>query len=221
VTTKGNIVAISRQALINDDLNAFGDLAQRLGAAAARSVEAAVYALILENSGLGPLQADGQPFFHDNRANVGTGSALSVAGLDSDAALMAKQTDPSGNDVLDLTPAILLVARELRGQANVLNSAEFDPDVVGKIQTPNRVRGLFREVVASARLTGTARYMFCDPAVAGALAVAFLAGFESPTVESREGWRVDGTELKVRFDFGTAAMDPRAAVYNAGIAEEG
>lgn len=214
--TKGNIINLSRKAIINDDLGAFVGLADSLGMAAARSVEIDVYALLALNSGLGPTQADSQPLFHSNRANVGTGSALTTAGIDADAAVMALQRDVSGNDFLDLRPAVLLVPRSLEGTARVVNGAEFDPDANNKLQRPNIVRGMFADIVGSPRLTGTRRYLFADPNVAPVLEVAFLDGQAEPYMEMEDGFDTDGARWKVRLDYGVAAVDFRGAVTNAG-----
>jgi len=215
-TTKGNIVTLTRHALLSDDLGAFVDLMAKLGRAARLSIESDVYALLSLNGGLGPTQSDSQPFFHSNRANVNsTGSAISVAGIDADASVMAAQRDPGSNEYLDLRPAVLVVARGLEGQAKVVNDAQFDP-TDNKFQVPNSVRGLFRDVVGTPRITGTRRYLLADPNIAPAVAVAFIGGAQEPRVESAKGWRVDGTELKVSLDYGVAMLDPRGAVTNAG-----
>jgi len=219
IGTKGNIIGLSRQAIINDDLGAFNDLAQRFGRAAALSIESDVYALIGLNSGLGPTQSDTQPLFHSNRDNVGTGAALSVESLDADAVLLAAQQDPSGNEYLDLRPAILLVPRGLEGSARVINDAQYDPDTANKLQRPNKVRGMFRDIVGTSRLTGTRRYTLADPDIAPVFAIAFLEGQQAPVLESKDGWRVDGTEWKVRIDYGVAAVDFRGAVTNSGAAQ--
>jgi hypothetical protein len=219
VGSYGNIIGITRKALVNDDLGAFNDLAVKLGRAAALTIEAAVYTLLGLNSGLGPTQTDNSPFFDGTaRSNVGTGAALSAASVDADAALMASQMDPSGNEFLNLQPHALLVPRTLKSTANLINDAEYDPDANYKVQKPNTSKGMFKVVAATPRLSGTQRYMFADPALYPALVVAFLQGQEAPTVQSQEGWRVDGTEMKVALDFGTAAIDYRAAVTNAGTA---
>jgi hypothetical protein len=70
VGTKGNIIALTRQAIINDDMSALADLPQKLGRASKMSIEIDFYTLLALNSGLGPTQSDAQPFFHANRANV-------------------------------------------------------------------------------------------------------------------------------------------------------
>ena len=77
-------------------------------------------------------------------------------------------------------------------------------------------RGLFRDVVDTPRLTGTRNYLFADPSEAPVIEVAFLDGNQEPYVEQQAGFTVDGTQYKVRLDFGVAAIDYRGAVTNAG-----
>jgi hypothetical protein len=217
-TTKGNIINVNRQMIVNDDMSAFVSLLTMLGRAAGLSIESDAYALLGANSGLGPTQSNSQPLFHSSRANVGTGAALAAAALDADSAVMAAQTDPSGNEILNLTPTVLLLPRTLRGQANVINASEFDPDTVankGQMKV-NVARGFFNTIVGTARLTGTRRYMFADPAQHPVFEVAFLEGQEAPVLETQNGWRTDGAEMKVRFDYGVGAVDFRGAVTNAG-----
>jgi hypothetical protein len=218
--TKGSMITISRQALINDDMGVFSSLATMLGRAARLSIESDVYATLALNSGLGPTMNDGLTLFHATHANIGTGAALTVAAIDADRVVMAQQKDPSGNEFLDLRPAVLVIAIGLGGQARVINSAQYDIDNVGSVQNkfmqPNKVVGLFRDVVDSPRLSGTRRYLFADPALAPTLEVAFLEGNQTPYLESYEGWRVDGVEFKVRLDYGVGAVDFRGAVTNAG-----
>ena len=83
---------------------------------------------------------------------------------------MSQQRDPNNVEFLDLRPSVLVVPIGLRGTALQLNRAEFEDFNRGK---PNRVLGLFSEVVGSPRLTGTRRYMFADPALAPVIEVAF------------------------------------------------
>ena len=218
-STKGNIINVSRQMIVNDDMGAFSRLLTMLGRAAALSVEVDAYAQLALNSGLGPTQtSDSQPLFHANRSNVGSGAAISAASLDADTVIMASQKEPGGNDYTDLRPAILLVPIGLRGQALVINESQYDPDTLAnKSQMkPNMVRGLFRDIVGTPRITGTRRYLFADPSLAPVFEVAFLEGQASPVLETQDGWRTDGAEMKVRFDYGVAAVDWRGAVTNAG-----
>jgi len=215
-STKGNIINLSRQAIINDDLGAFIGLAAALGRAAKRTVEADVYALLALNSGLGPTMGDGLTLFHASHGNVTTGAAITMAAIDLDRVAMASQTDVGGNDFLDLRPAALVVPLALGGTARSINEAQYDPDTANKLQKPNVVNGLFRDIIDTPRLSGTRRYLFADANEAPVIEVAFLDGNQEPFVEQQEGFTVDGTRYKVRLDYGVAAIDYRGAVTNAG-----
>lgn len=214
--TKGNIIGISRQALINDDLSAFSSLATMLGRAARLSIEVDVFALLASNSGLGPVMNDGQTLFHATHNNIGTGAALSVASIDADRVLLASQKDPSNNEVLELRPAIMVLPIGLGGAARVINQAQFDVDVSNKFQVPNKVVGLYRDIVDSARLSGTRRYSFADPSIAPTIEVVFLDGQQQPFMDIYQPWLVDGVQWKVRLDYGVGGVDFRGATTNAG-----
>lgn len=214
--TKGNIIAISRQTIINDDLGSMMRLTEQLGRSGKRTIEVAAYALLGQNSGLGPTQTDGQALFHSNRANVTTGAALSVAAVDADRVALASQKDPNGQDFLDLRPAIILVPIGLGSNARELNKMEFNDESQKNQRRPNVVRGLFDDVVDTPRLTGTRRYIFADPGTAPVFVVSFLNGQREPVLETKDGWRMDGVEMKARLDVGVDAVDSRGAVSNAG-----
>lgn len=221
-TTKGNIIGLSRQAIINDDLSAFSRVASMIGRAAALSIEMDVYDTLGLNGGLGPLLNDGLALFNAAHNNISTGSVLGVAGLDGDRVVMAQQKDRSGNEILDLRPAVLVLAIGLGGSARVINGAQFDVDAVGanltnKFMVPNRVQGLFRDIVDTPRLTGTRRYLFADPGQAPVIEVAFLDGAREPFLEVMDGWRIDGVEWKVRLDYGVGGVDFVGAITNAGV----
>ncbi len=94
-STKGNIINLSRQAVINDDLGAFVGLSAMLGHAAGRTVESDVYALLGLNSGQGPTMSDTGHLFnstavtspggHANRANYAAPTVLLIdAGRQAD-----------------------------------------------------------------------------------------------------------------------------------------
>lgn len=219
-STKGNIIALSRQSIVNDDMGAFSDLAMMMGRAAKLSIEMDVYALLASNGGLGPVMNDGLTLFHASHLNIGTGAALSAAAIDGDRVVMASQTDPSGNEILDLRPALLVLPVALGGQARVINNSLYDPDNVASgskaVMKPNVVAGLFKDVVDTARLTGTRRYLFADPSIAPTIEVAFLDGQQAPYLEVQDGFKIDGVEWKVRIDYGVGGIDYRGAVTNAG-----
>lgn len=216
--TKGNTINLTRQAIIDDDLGAFLRLAEMFGRAAARTIEADVYATLALNGGLGPILEDGNPLFHarENGNNIGVGAALSMTAVEADRVLMAHQMDVSGNDYLDLRPSVLLVPTALGGNARTINEAQYDPDTANKLQKPNMVNGLYSDIVDTPRISGTRRYSFADPMIAPVIEVAFLDGQQSPFLDSKEGFTVDGVVWKARIDYGIAGIDYRGATTNSG-----
>jgi len=214
--TKGGIINLSRQAVVNDDLGAFVGLAAALGRAARRTIEADVYATLALNSGAGPTMLDGNPLFHSSRNNITVAAALSVEAIELDRVAMASQRDVGGNDFLDLRPQVLLVPIALGARAREINGAEYNDESNKNQRRPNVVRGLFDDIVDTPRLTGTRRYLFADPSAAPALEVAFLDGNDTPFLEMENGFTVDGARWKVRLDYGVAGIDGRGAIMNAG-----
>jgi ATP-dependent protease ClpP protease subunit len=219
VTTKGNICSITRQAIINDDLDALTGIPMAMGRSAKRTVEVAVYTALALNSGLGPALEDGNPLYHNRgtgKNNITTGAALTMLAIDADRVGLASLLDVGGNDFLDMRPEVLLLGIALGGTARSINEAQYDPDTANKLNKPNIVRGLFRDIVDTPRITSTRRYLFADPNIAPALEVAFLDGNSEPFLESEQGFDVDGSRWKVRLDFGVAGVDFRGTVTNAG-----
>lgn len=216
VTTRGNIVNMSRQMVVNDDLGAFVGLAAMQGRAARRTIEATVYSVLAENGGLGPTLLDGLPLFDAGHGNVGSGAVNSVAHWDALRILMATQMDVSNNDYLDLRPAVWLGPIGLGGLARQINEAQYDDEATKRQNRPNISRGLVRDIVDTPRLSGTRYYMFADPAEAPVLEVAFLDGVQTPYLERQDGFDVDGSRFKVRLDFGVGGVDFRGALTDAG-----
>jgi ATP-dependent Clp endopeptidase proteolytic subunit ClpP len=211
-TTKGNIIALSRQALVNDDMGAFMALAQDLGRAAKLSIEADVYALLAAN----PLMSDGFALFATQHGNIGTAAVPTVASFDEVRRLMASQRDVSGNDFLDIRPSHWVGAMSQGGFARTVNGSQYDPTANAGQGRANIALGLFQSINDTPRIPGTLWYGFADKSVAPAIEVGFLNGVQEPFIDSEQGWRMDGIEWKVRLDYGVAAVNWRSAVRNAG-----
>jgi len=214
---KGRMLVVTREMIVNDDLQAFSDIARNLGSVAARTIDKDLYALFALNSGNGPTMGDGQPLFHSTHFNIdSTGAVPSVTRIDAMRVLMARQQDPSGNDFLDIRPAIALSGMELGSALRVLNESQYDPDATNRLQRPNVVRGLVSDVVDTPRLTGTAYYLLASPAEEPVFEVGFVGGVQEPTVEQMEEFDSDSLKWKVVLEYGVAAIGWRGIVRNAG-----
>lgn len=218
--TKGNIINLSRQAIINDDLGAFVGLSAQLGRAARRTVEADVYAYLATNP-----TVKGSALFTDARKNLfasgstaprNTQTAPTVAATQLMRQAMASQLDVSGNDYLDLRPAVFVGSLGYATDMQVINEAQFDPTSGSTSTRPNVSRGMVRDIVGTPRITNNYWYLFADPSESPVIEVAFFDGQDAPFLDQEEGFTVDGTRWKVRLDFGIAAIDWRGVVRNNG-----
>ncbi|WP_126312349.1 ClpP-like prohead protease/major capsid protein fusion protein [Delftia acidovorans] len=215
--TKGYIINLSREMVINDDLGALTDQAAAMGRSAARTVETDVYKLLAENNGMGPTMDDGKTLLHADHGNVVTAAAGPTTQSFQDfRVLMAKHKDISKNDFLNLLPAVWLGPLGLEALAKLVNQAQYEPSTSKNALTPNISLGLFRDIVGSPRLEGTRHYALTDPNEAAAIEVAFLDGVDTPFLEQESAFTTDGTRFKVRLDYGVGAHDWRGIATNAG-----
>jgi hypothetical protein len=208
----GNIISITPETIINDDFDWIANQTNALGRAAARTIEAAVYAKLIAN----PTMSDGFALFSTQHGNIQTsGAAISVTTLDAARVAMAQQTDIDGNDYLNIRPAVLLCKTAEGGSARVTVNAVYDPDTANKLQKPNAVNGIVREVVDTPRITA-GFYLFADPADAPVLEVVFLDGNQAPRIEQEENFRTKGLSWSVELPFGVGVVDFRGAYFNDG-----
>lgn len=214
LATYGKMFGISRQAIINDDLNALSDVPRKMGQAAKRTVGNAVFALLTGN----PVLADGIALFHASHNNlVGAGSVLSTTSVDGVRVLMATQKDTDGN-VVRVPLKYLVVPVGLGGLARTVLESQFEVSTTRNNTTPNIVRNSF-EVIEDPRLdaaSATAWYGVADPAMFDGIVVGYLDGKQEPYLEAKEGWNVDGTQWKVRMDAAAAVADHIALAKNPG-----
>lgn len=217
LATYGKLFSITRQAIINDDLSAFTRIPRNMARAAKRTVGNLVYAILTGN----PTMADGIALFHasSHGANLGSGagSVLAVAGLSAGRVVMMKQTG-ANSEALNIQPKYLIVPVALMDTARVTLGSEYDPDTANKIQRRNPVAGMC-EIVTEARLDAastTAWYLAADGQMFDTVEVQYLDGNDAPYLEQKDGWNVDGVEMKVRIDAGVKALDYRTMYKSAG-----
>ncbi len=215
VATFGRIFTISRQAIINDDLDALTRIPAAMGRAAKRTVEKTVYALINAN----PKLSDGKAVFSTSHNNLGTAGVISDTTLKEARQLFMKQKDPNGN-LIQVRPRFMLIPPSLYVDAYRWMNSAYLPGSTNN--EPNPFQGYVDEIVESAYLSAdfngsdTAWYLFADPNVIDTIEVAFLDGKEEPEIVQEEGFSVDGIRTKVRIDFGAAFIDYRGVFKNPG-----
>ena len=212
VATYGKLFSLTRQAIINDDLGLFSKIATKYGSAAKRLVNKMVYAQLTGNVKM----QDNVALFDAKHGNVaGTGEALSVKAIAKAITAMRRQKGIQGEATLNITPKYLVVPPELEMTAyQIVNSTAAVDGVNSGVANPYKGRFI---VVADAELTDPdAWYLVADATQHDTIEVTYLNGVETPRLETRQGFDVDGIEYKVAFDCGVSALDFRGLYKNAG-----
>ena len=215
LATYGKMFSITRQAIINDDLHAFMEVPRLMGRAAIRTVGNLVYAILSSN----PKMEDGKALFHADHKNLMTAAAMSVDALSQAETAMALQEDKSGVP-LNLMPSTLIVPRASKMMASKFMNDAYDPDGNHSSDT-NGVQGMAK-VVSDARLdkafkaSGKAPWFLAAGNGMEPIEVAYLDGNDTPYLEQKEGFNIDGVSTKVRLDAGVKALSHRTIIKNPG-----
>ena len=146
VGTQGIVVALTRHAIINDDLNAFGRIIRGAAETGYRSLADTVYGILTTNGNM----ADGNALFGATHANVGAGAAgsiyhylvcpdrptVEIAYLSGRRA--PEITSQEGFDVLGISYRVIFdfgaKAVSWRGMARDRNAVNVDGSTVGALE---------------------------------------------------------------------------------------
>ena len=212
----GRIVGITRQVLVNDDLDAFTRVPALFGTSAATLESDVVWGLITANEAM----ADGKALFHAAHGNLAAaGSALEVTTLAKARTAMARQTGLDGKTILNVRPAFLVVPTSLELAAEQLLAQNLVPAKTGDV-VPTSLRSL--SVISEPRLDTASGpvpwYLMASPSAIDTLEYAYLEGQDGVAIETRMGFDVDGIEIRARLDFGAKAIDWRGLYKNPGVA---
>jgi len=205
----GKIIAITWETIVNDDLGALTRIPAALGNAAAATESNVVWALLLGN----PNFTDGVPFYHADHGNLAaSGGAINTTTLAAARAAMRKQKSKAG-EFLNLSPEFLVVGPDKELEAFQFTSSVYVP---AKNADINDVRNASLTVIVDARITGNQWYLFSAPGSIDTFEYAYLEGEQGVFTETREGFEVDGMEIKARLVFGAGWIDYRGAYKNPG-----
>ena len=196
--TKGSIVGISRQDLINDDLSVLSELPERFGQMSGRTINKDVFGALSTTAS-------------DYGAN--TTGALALDALSAAYALALAIKDANGDplgaipDRILCSPSNFLTAKAIYQSEHIVNGS-------GKSPRDNVMRNILAPVT-SPFLSGTKYWLFNS--AFGLVDVAFLNGRQTPVVETAEAnFHQLGIEMRCYYDYGPSAGELKAAVYSTG-----
>lgn len=210
VDTYAKMYAITRQDIINDDLGAFDDLRNRLGAGGAIKLNDLFWTTFLANLGT---------IFTSTRTNYISGSTTNLGtdgvGLGLGQKAWRQRTSGSGDGAKRVggRPVYLLVPPELETIADALYAGRNLNAV--KVADVNTFAGKYQPICAPqlsdsaySGYSTTAWYLLGEKSKGSPIVVSFLNGQETPTVESADAdFSTLGIQFRGYHDFGVDLGD--------------
>lgn len=210
LATYGEIFAISRQALVNDDLGAFQQMALFWARAHAETESSYLSAMI---TGTGAtLEEDGKALYHADHGNLAaSGSAITVASISAARLAMRNMKNRDGVTPANVTPKFLVVGPAKETEADQLVAATT-PAAVDAV---NPFGGKL-EVAVDPHITDNSWRLFASPETNPVIEYGNLEGEDGLYTDTRTGFDVDGVEFKARIDIGAGLVDWRGTYMNPG-----
>ncbi len=210
LATYGRQVKLTREMIINDDLNAFDRIVTAFGSSAGRLESKLVWTdMILAN----PVMADGVAVFHGTHKNLGTAGAISTTTVGEARKLMRKQTGLAGEE-LDISPKFIVCGPDQETALNQFLTGEiYSATQDGTV--PAALRNSLTPVVEN-RITGNQFYVFADYNLIDTFEYCYLNGSDGVYVETETQFLTGDLTIGARHDFAAKVIDYRGMVKNAG-----
>lgn len=206
----GRILALTLEVLVNDDVNAFTDFGGMVARRVIDFENTQFYTrVIAPSSGVGPALADGLAVYHSTHANTNSAGALDNTRLGEAWGKMASQTSIDGLK-LNAPPKYVLTSATSHVLARTLLASIYP----AQASNVNPFAGIM-EPIFDANLSSVRYYVLSDPAI-GSNYIWGTIGGQGPRFEVRNGFEVEGVQVKVAHDFGCGAVDYRYGVTGAG-----
>ena len=209
IYTYGKKISVTRQLIINDDLDALSRIPSMIGRGMSLFESNQVWALITGNAAM---SYDSKALFHADHSNSGTG-AIGVTAISDARKALRTQTDIAGNRV-NIRPRYLAVPTSLETAAQQF-LAPIQPATTGDV---NIFTGSL-SIIVEPRLDDASEanyYVMADPAQVDMIAHGYLAGESGPQVDTVSERDPDGVCIYARLDFGTTLLNHRGFYKSTG-----
>lgn len=209
-TKFGKIIALTWEAIVNDDLNAFDKIPSALAASARETESDLIWNLFLVDR----KYSDGVNIFATGHGNIASvAGPLNIANLQAARTAMRTQKGIDKKTFIRVNPKYLVVGPLNEMAAYQYTSTAYVPVTAG---TVNPVYNTNLIVIVEPRITDY-RWFLVGEGV-DTFEWGYLDGEGGLTTDTREGFEVDGVEVKARLVFGADWVDYRGAYSNAGTA---
>jgi hypothetical protein len=206
---RGNLVTVSRETIINDDLQAIKQIPTKLAVAAAYTLAEFVYGFLSSN----PSIYDGSNLFTTGAPHNNLGSSnLSTAAMQSGITAMREQTNYAGKR-LGLRPRFLVVPPELEWTAVVATKSAGVPG--SNFNDINPMLGYVQPIVSPQLTSATQWFLVGDPREIDTIEIGFVGGITNPTLLIQDSpllglnFSQDACSFKVRHEWGGVVNDFR------------
>jgi len=217
VDTYASILSIGRQAIIDDDLDAFSRLPELMGRAARDLESDLIYTEINANNNMN----DGFPVFSVQHSNLGTAGAVSSTTLGEFRELLRTQTGLNGR-LMNTKLTWLWVPTPLETVAEKELGA-ITPNETSKVNPFGPSGRTPLQMIVEPRLNAsfggsdTRFYGSADVGQIDMMEIARLEGEEQPVTETKDGFEVPGIDISIRHTVGVKVVEHRGLVKNDGV----
>jgi hypothetical protein len=206
---RGNLVTISRETILNDDLQAIRQIPTKLAVAAAYTLAEFVYAFLASNP---PIYDSSNLFVSGAPHNNLGASALSTSAMQSGITAMREQTNYAGKR-LGLRPRYLVVPPELEWTSMVVTKSAGVPGSPNNDINP--MLGYVTPIIAP-QLTSTSQwFLIGDPREVDTIEIGFVGGQVNPSLFIQDqpilglNFTQDAITYKIRHEYGGTVVDYR------------
>ncbi len=206
---RGNLVTISREVIINDDLQAIKQIPTKLAVAAAYTLAEFVYGFLSSNANI----YDGSALFTSGAPHNNLGSSnLSTSAMQTGVTAMREQTNYAGKRI-GLRPRYLVVPPELEWTAMVATRSAGVPG--SNNNDINPMLGYVTPIVSPQLSSATQWFLVADPREVDTIEIGFVGGQVNPALFMQDApllglnFSQDSVSFKVRHEYGGACVDFR------------
>ena len=216
--TYGKQFSMSRQAFINDDIGFLTEVPGLYAAAAKKTIDKQVYAILFNNGAI----FDGKALFHADHKNlIASGTRPTQAAIQAMILQMQMQTDQFG-EAIYIEPQRIIVPVGYEFDLSVIFHSAQVPGSNNNDYNPlyNRSMKVTQSPVLNAMAGANACpwFMAASPSSVRGIQVDYLNGQETPTVRRMETPGQLGFLWDIYLDWGISVRDYRGFIKNPGIA---
>lgn len=206
---RGNLVTVSREVIVNDDLQAIKQIPTKLAVAAAYTLAEFVYSFLTATTNI----YDGSPLFTSGAPHNNLGAAaLSTSALQNGVTAMREQSNYAGKR-LGLRPRFLVVPPELEWSSMVVTKSAGVPG--SNNNDINPMLGYVTPIVSPQLTSTTQWFLIADPREVDTIEIGFVGGQVNPVLFIQDSpllglnFTSDAISYKVRQEYGGCVVDFR------------